>query len=87
MRGRDPWIDVVPKAFLRTVTQRTLQLQAIHGGRRVKGTCGGAWVGVFHALAGCDESVVECQCWRIEVVQFLRVGPVNPLLILSKCSI
>ena len=31
--------------------------------------------------------VVGCQCRRTEFAQFLLVGPVNPFLILSKCSV
>ena len=31
--------------------------------------------------------VVDCQCRLIEVVQFLLVGPVNPIKNLGKCSL
>ena len=57
--------------------------------------CGGAGVLLRAAERGwvwCRRwqgavRVVDCKCRRIEDVQFRYVGPINPFLILSKCSI
>ena len=43
------------------------------------------WVWFRHSQHAV--SVVHCQCYSMEVVQFLLVRPINRFLILSKCSL
>ena len=50
--------------------------------RRRTGTCGGAWVGVVHALLGSGERC-DCRCCSMERVRFLLVRLGNPKNILE----